>query len=226
MLKRIITSTTFFIVIFNSQLANSAVVASSTMENDSSWTLQTNVNSFYPPTVAVHGFSPSAGSVVMHFNSGFSGQNGTNTITFSGTPLTAGEYTVTIDVGNFRNAPLPSFNATTDIGMTAGGTLIPPTSSTTPTPSRGQLVTWTYIYTITPSNASLGSDIGFSITVPSGTSNVSRNVGFDNLSIDFVAAAAAGSQAIPTLSFWGLGLLTLMLGFWANRKSNVSISNQ
>ncbi len=68
----------------------------------------------------------------MHFNNA-GGGNGTNFITFAGTPLAVGDYTVTIDVGNFNNAPFPTFDRVLDIGMTAGGTLLTPTSSNTPT---------------------------------------------------------------------------------------------
>ena len=124
------------------------------------------------------GFVPTAGSDVMHFNNA-GGGNGTNFITFAGTPLAVGDYTVTIDVGNFNNAPFPTFDRVLDIGMTAGGTLLTPTSSNTPTPALGQILEWSYFYSITQSDPLLGQNIGFTITVP--FTGEDKNVAFDNL---------------------------------------------
>lgn len=206
-------------ILLSGQVAHSAQIASSDIENDGTWTIGTTALSFEDTAqIGMFGLAPTAGNEVMHFNNGIAGANGTNTITFTGTPLAAGQYTVLIDVGNYNNQPLATFNHETNVGMTAGGTFITPTATATPDPAFGTTETWTYSYTIAPGDPLIGQDIGFTITVPAAAQ--ARNVAFDNLRINFVTAQN-GTQGVPTLSVWGIFFLTLMLGLWAKRESSL-----
>jgi len=207
----------FLIFFFNVQIAYTAVIATSDIEDNGEWTIGTTINRFVDPTP--FGFSPTAGITAMHFNNGLLASTGTNTITFTGNSLSAGEYTVTIDVGNYNNQPFATIG---EIGMTAGGNLLTATSIIASTPASGDIVTWTYTYIITPSDTLLGQDLGFSITVPFDSTLGDPNVAFDNLIVDFVPPVlppASNPQGIPALSTWGLGLMIILLGFFARRRT-------
>ncbi len=191
-------------------ISQPVLVASSIIDNNGEWTIGVGAFQFF--TGLTSGITPTAGTDVMHFNNNAANNSGTNTVTFAGIPLTAGDYTVTIDVGNFNNLPLSTFDPLTDLGMTAGGTLLVPTSSITPAPALGEILTWTYAYTITAATPGFGQDIGFTITVPNTGAN--QNVVFDNLNINLLAPALA-PVTVPTLSEWVLILLSIMLGLLA-----------
>ena len=142
-------------------LARAEIIASSIMDDNGKWTLAGPlggefldlVNDFSP---LQFGFAPTAGTDVMHFATSSVAASGTNFITFAGTPLAAGFYTVTIDVGDFNNAAFCIFDRVSGLGMTAGGSLLTPTSTITPTPALGQILQWSYFYSIAPTDPLLG----------------------------------------------------------------------
>jgi len=176
--------------------ARAAIIASNIMDNNGDWTLAKPPAELFFISGPSAGIVPTAGTDVMHFNS-INSADGTNFITFAGTPFAVGDYTVTIDVGNFSNLPFPTFDPVLDIGMTAGGNLLTPTSSNTPTPALGQTLQWTYSYSITPTDPLLGQNIGFTITVP--FTGVNGNVAFDNLNIDFSATGVPFNSGVSII---------------------------
>ena len=146
----------------------------------------------------------------MHFNNLVNGgANGTNFIVFTSV-LTAGVYTVTIDVGDYNNHPFADIGP---IGMTVGGSqpgspgsLLTPSSTATPTPTSGGIETWTFTYLILAGDPNLGANIGFSINVPfNGTD---KNVSFDNLIVSFDSVVS-----VPEPSGFAL-LIAGLLGLW------------
>lgn len=154
------------------------IVASDIVDDNGSWTIGILDQPFI--TGSGGGISPTAGTDVMHFNNFSAGSTGTNSIEFSGVLLAVGDYLVTIDAGNFNNQPMITLD---DIGMTAGGTLLAPTSSSVPTPGLGQIEEWIFLYSIGAGDPLLGQDIGFSITAP--FTGDFFNGSFDNLSIQY-----------------------------------------
>ena len=183
-------------------------VASSIMDDNGEWTLGTTSTSFLTGTVT--GITPTAGTDTMHFLSDDTGPfSGTNFIVFTH-QLAVGTYTTTIDVGNYDNFGFPPISF---IGMTVGGaqpvtvgTGLSASAGSFPVPPSGTIREWSITYDILPGNPQLGSAIGFAITVP--TTNIARNVAFDNLNIDFVAAPSSVPEPITaTLGLMGLGVL-------------------
>ena len=148
-----------------------AIIESSNIENDGTWTVEPTFIPFLPSGTS--GIVATAGSEYFHFNSSLTSTTGTNTIGFASL-LGVGTYQATIDVGNFNNRFFP---LSITVGMTAGGTLLTPSLSSTPAPALGAINTWVLDYTIGAGNALLGQNIGFEIT------GQDRNVSFDNLNI-------------------------------------------
>ncbi len=178
-----------------------ALIESSDIENDGTWTIGTTDLQFIGPCC---GIAPTVGAVGFHFNSGSTpAHTGTNSIVFAST-LQAGDYNVTIDVGNFNNAP---FSDIGHLGMTAGGNLLTTTTSNTPTPGSGVIEEWSFDYTIAASNSSIGQSIGFEIFVPF-TGTGSKNVLFDNLQVNFEASTVPEPQTYLLFLFCILGLLS------------------
>ena len=165
------------------------------IEADGTWTLGQAELAYLP---AGSGLTPTAGQVMMHFNAGGdAAAYGTSSINYSNA-LAAGIYTVRIDVGSFGNRPLASIGA---IGLTAGGQLLTPESSSTPSPAQGEFKTWTFTYNIQSAST---QQIGFRITVPQ--TGQQRNIAFDNLQIDFVPELPnLISDAIENDGTWTLG---------------------
>lgn len=186
-----------FLALFTTQ-SFAAVIESSDIENDGTWT--TGSNSL-PYLGAIAGITPTAGSVTFHMNNDSIGPNGIHSVTFLSL-LEIGSYKATIDVGNYNNAPFLTIG---NIGMTAGGNLLTPVSSLTTTPALGSILTWTFDYSIMAGNPFLGQNIGFEISAPQ--SATSGNASFDNLQIDFQVASAIPVPA--TFSLMGLGLAGL-----------------
>ncbi|MDY6784121.1 MAG: DUF642 domain-containing protein [Cyanobacteriota bacterium] len=125
---------------------------------------------------AGYGCPATAGKKTLGMNN--VGISGKEFITFE-RELIPGEYTATIDVCDYTNYP---YTRVGQVGMTAGGVLLTPTSSTRPTPSSGQTVSWSFKYSVPADAPNLGSPIGFEINVPRGGKPVG-NVAFDNLQI-------------------------------------------
>ncbi|WP_372370977.1 PEP-CTERM sorting domain-containing protein [Candidatus Uabimicrobium sp. HlEnr_7] len=205
----------FAIIFAFSLVANAEIIASSVIDDNGEWDLGVSDIQFLG---AVAGLVPTAGNELMHFNNLSPEFNGTNTITFAGTPLEVGNYVVTIDVGDFNNRPLASFDPATDLGLTAGGNLLAFDSSDTPLPASGTFEEFTYNYTITSDNLFLGQDIGFSITIPNNGTDA--NVAFDNLNIDFVAAVPE-----PSIYFL-LGILGACIFFKRKKEYHQKIPKQ
>jgi HpiC1 cyclase len=146
------------------------------IEADTTWTLGQTENAYLP---AVAGLTPTAGLVMMHFNSDAGhGSYGTSFVNYTN-KFALGTYIARIDVGSFDNQPLATIGS---VGLTAGGQLLTPDSSSTPTPAPGEFRTWVFAYTnsLTSSNTT----IGFRISVP--VTSQDRNIAFDNLRIEFI----------------------------------------
>ena len=192
MIRRLFTCLCLLIAA-NHALAGSLITDA--IEDDGTWTLGQAELAYLP---AGSGLSPTAGAVMMHFNAGGdAAAYGTSSVSYSNT-LAAGIYTVRIDVGSFSNRPLASIGA---IGFTAGGQLLTPDTSSTPTPAQGEFKTWTFTYHIQSATA---QQIGFRITVPQTGEH--RNVAFDNLQIDFIPEPPSLiSDAIEDDGTWTLG---------------------
>ena len=160
------------------------------IEDDGEWTLGTTDIQYVDAAGGIYGITPTAGTEMFHFNNNGQPYAGTNFIVFETLPLAVGTYTASVDVGDFNNNPFATIGP---VGLTVAGTqpgtvgtLLTPTSSSTPTPASGTWETWTYSYEILPGDPNLGSNVGFSINVPfTGTT---ANVAFDNL----VLTAPAG----------------------------------
>jgi len=185
--------------------ARAGIIASNIMDNNGDWTLEAPLGGeFLLGPRPEFGFVPTAGTDVMHYATSSVAASGTNFITFAGIPLAVGDYTVTIDVGDFNNAAFCIFDRVSGLGMTAGGNLLTPTTTITPTPAPGQILQWSYSYSIAPTDPLLGQNIGFTITVP--FTGIIANAAFDNLNIDFtgsvsVVAQSASASAIENLAF-------------------------
>ncbi len=199
-----------------SSTAQAVSVASSIMDDNGEWTLETTQLEFIP---AGEGITPTAGVETMHFNNSFAGQfAGTNFVVFP-TALEVGIYTATIDVSNYNNTGLATIG---DVGMTVGGTqpgtvgtLLAPDASSTPLPALGATEQWLFTYDILPGNPNLGSSIGFAITVPFISGSVTANVGFDNLNIDLeqqiVSPGGVPEPLTASLGVMSLGALAIKL---------------
>jgi len=146
------------------------------IEADGTWTVGQAELAYLP---AGSGLTPTAGQVMMHFNAGGDAASyGTSFVNYKN-GFAIGVYIAQIDVGSFVNRPLAAVGP---VGLTAGGQLLTPDSSSTPTPAQGEFKTWTFTYT----NSLLCSDkkIGFEISVPN--TGEQRNIAFDNLRIEFI----------------------------------------
>ena len=159
------------------------------MENDGAWTLGQSQTAYLP---AIEGLTPTAGQAMMHFNSGGDcACFGTSFVNYSNR-FSVGTYIARIDVGSFTNRP---FSTIESLGLTAGGELLTPDSSSTNTPAPGEFTTWVLVYTNT---SCAGKTIGFRISVP-GTGEM-RNVAFDNLRIEFIPDTNTVCASIHTAS--------------------------
>ena len=207
-----------FVLLLGFTLSVQAVpinVASDIMYDNGNWS---PASDFLSGTVA--GIAPTAGTDTMHFSSNDASTLGPNFITFAGTLLAAGDYTATIDAGNYNNFPFATIG---NIGMTAGGTLLTSTSTNTPIPGSGLIEEWTFSYTIELSNSFLGQNIGFSITVPFNVTP--SNSSFDNLNIYFEAATVPEPTTIALLGIGMVGLAGGVIRRRLKKKSPVDSRN-
>ena len=178
---------------------HAATIATSIMDNNGEWS---PVNQYLFIT-AQSGLSPTAGSTMMHFNVVETANNNRSDTTFSGLFLSAGTYTATIDVGSFTNRNLANIEA---IGLTSDSSILATSSLFTPSPASGTWETWTLEYTVPNGSNLIGQALGFAIDIES-TGVDEANIAFDNLRIDFQAAAVP----VPAAAWlFGSGLLGLI----------------
>src|SRR5262245_19298648 len=127
------------------------------IEADGTLTLGQNTLPYLAPG---SGLTPTVGQVMMHFNEGGDSQSfGTSFVAYTH-KLALGAYIARIDVGSFSNRAIATVG---QIGLTAGGELLTPSTSFTPTPAQGQFKTWVFTYTNTSCNS---GPLGFRISVP------------------------------------------------------------
>lgn len=175
--------------------ASAALIVNDPVESGGGWNVSGNGTHFL---LACCGTAPTAGTQYMHIQN-IGGRVASKT--FSGLSLAAGTYAVSFDMGSFNNAPFAELSS---IGLTAGGTLLASSASTTPTPAQSQVLTWTLNYVVSSQDAALGQSLGFSLLAPNSGAN--RNASFDNLRIDFVAAPTSGLPEPGMLAMVGLAL--------------------
>ena len=156
--------------------AHSAIIVSDPVKVNDGWSLTGNPFEFL---TAQSGISPTAGSSFMHIqNAG--GREGTKA--FTGLAIAPGTYVVTFDIGNFNNRPFAVINDFLT-GVTAGGVVLTPVSSASPTPPDGGILAWTRTYNIGDSDPSVGATLGFRVSAPN--TGLDQNASFDNLLISY-----------------------------------------
>jgi PEP-CTERM motif len=183
-LRRLLQTLALSAGLLGAGASQASPLLSDAVEPNSGWVITGNALHFLS---ACCGIAPTAGSQFMHLQN-IGGRLATQS--FVGFTLQAGHYDVTFDIGNFSNAPFVAFDA---IGMTAGGTLLSAAASSTATPADSTVGTWTLSYDIAAGHAAIGQVLGFRLSTPN--SGVDANGSFDNLKIDFVAAAGVPEPA-------------------------------
>ncbi len=181
---------------------NAALIATNVMDNNGEWSIGNSVNQFLSPGGGSPGLTPTAGAHIMHFNSQSPLYSSPSHIEFNNLIVSAGTYTVQLDVGSFTNAQLANIDI---IGLTTGGTFIDPRGNG-PRPSPGSWQTWTMVSHVPNGSNLIGGSLGFTIDVASN--GVNANIGFDNLRIDFQAASPVPVPAAVWL--FGSGLIGLI----------------
>jgi len=136
-------------------------------------------------------------------NTGFlNGINRTMSQTLTGSTLAAGTYTLTLDVAKFQDARGFDLSAS----FLAGSTALTASSSTTPTPTDGTLLTRSYSYDVSELDPLIGQTLGLNFSTIGDTAAM-----FDNVRVDFVAIPEPSSLALAALGF-GAVLLRMRSG--------------
>lgn len=132
------------------------------------------------------------------------GDGRTMSQTLGGNTLAEGTYTLTLDVGKYQAEIIFDLSAS----LRAGSTALIPSSSSTPTPTTGTLVPWTYTFNVTSSHPLIGQTLGLRLEIPFALNGAAA---FDNVGLDFVA--------IPEPTTWALlaGSLTALVVFRRRR---------
>ena len=159
------------------ELISGAVeVLNNPIHNGSGFALSGGNFSYYD--TSGYGYSSSDNSAI-HFNS----VDGLATLAVAGAnTLSTGQYQVSIDAGNFNNAP---FTPIDSIGLRSGGVFLTPVSAITPVPALGGKKTWTLTYDLSAADVSAPVDFAMNIVGGSG-----GNGSIDNLVITQTISAA------------------------------------
>lgn len=184
--------------------AVAAVIIVDPVEPDDGWTIIGNTNHFVSSKTVPYGkINATAGDAMIYISNKTGGREATKS--FTGSIVQAGIYTVTFDVGNPDNG---QNYADFTVGLMAnGGSIITPTTSAEPHPTRGEpAVQWIYTYSITGTSELLGQTLGFRISAPD--TGDSKSAIFDNLKIDFVGQIPEPATATLVVAVFSLCLVS------------------
>ena len=129
---------------------------------------------------------------------GFLNGNGrTMSQTLGGNTLAEGTYTLTLSVGKYQDPIVFDLTAS----LLAGSTALIPSSSSTPTPTSGTLLPWTYTFNVTSSHPLIGQTLGLQLEIPNSLNNGAG--AFDDVGLDFVVIPEPSTVAMLLMATTG-----------------------